>query len=75
MDNTFFNFSEALNRAKTGSKISRKQFNGNCYIMAQFPDENSKMTKPYLYMIKGEDKFPVDLSAESIFAVDWYIAE
>lgn len=74
-----FDFSEALKYAKEGKKIARLQFQDTCYIMAQYPDENSKMTKPYLYMVKrtleGEinDKFPVDLSCESIFAEDWYI--
>lgn len=73
-----FDFSEALIRAKKGGKISRTQFRDTCYIMAQVPDENSKMTKPYLYMVKKikdsnmEDRFPVDLSCESIFAEDWY---
>lgn len=74
MENTF-DFSEALKLAKTGAKISRKQFRDSCYTMAQIPDENSKMTKPYLYMVKGDDKFPVDLSCESLFAEDWYVLE
>lgn len=77
---TTFDFSVALDLVKQGKKISRTQFRDTCYIMAQFPDTNSKMTKPYLYMIKkfstgdtgGLDFFPVDLSCESIFAEDWY---
>ena len=41
--------------------------------MLQRPDENSKMTKPYLYMTKneGSDVFPLDLSCESVLAEDW----
>lgn len=70
---TDLSFSEALDCVKKGDKISRLAFRDTCYIMAQIPDENSKMTKPYLYMVKGEDKFPVDLSCESIFANDWYL--
>lgn len=52
----------------------------------QTPDEHSKMTKPYLYMEKfypavqtentgsaeRTERFPLDLSTESIFAEDWY---
>jgi hypothetical protein len=52
----------------------------------QVPDEHSKMTKEYLYMekfypaqdngdtgnIEYVERFPLDLSAESIFAKDWY---
>lgn len=76
MDNkNTFDFSQALLEVKEGKKISRLQFRDTCYIMAQFPGVNSKMTKPYLYMIKGEDKFPVDLSCESIFATDWYLVD
>lgn len=68
-------FSLALNRAKVGAKIARESFRDTCYIMVQNPDTGSKMTKPYLYMVKGEDMFPVDLSCESIFAEDWYVLE
>lgn len=73
---TIFDFSEALLRAKAGKKISRVQFRDTCHVEAQIPDENSKMTKPYLFMHKkngeGYDQFPVDLSCESLFAEDWY---
>lgn len=76
MEEKDFGFEKALEIVKAGGKVTRRQFvNRNTtaiYIMAQYPDENSKMTKPYLYMVKGEDKFPVDLSCESIFAEDWF---
>lgn len=76
-DNTiYFDFSQALLLAKQGKKVSRKQFRNTCHIMAQYPTPDSKMTLPYLYMVKNnithEDMFPVDLSCESIFATDWY---
>lgn len=67
-------FSVALECLKKGIPMSRKTWLGrekSIYIMAQFLDENSKMTKPYLYMVKDADKFPCDLSCESIFAEDW----
>lgn len=67
-----FGFDKAIVLVKEGKAVSRVQFRDTCYIKGQFPDEHSKMTKPYLYMIKGSDKFPVDLSCESIFANDWY---
>lgn len=83
-DNTiYFDFSQALLLAKQGKKISRRQFRNTCYIMAQYPTPDSKITLPYLYMVKyikpevptditREEMFPVDLSCESIFATDWY---
>lgn len=67
-----FGFEKALEITKNGGAVTREQFRDTCFIMAQYPDENSKMTKPYLFMVKGQDKFPVDLSCESIFAEDWY---
>lgn len=67
------NFELALTAMKEGKKVSRTQFRDTCYIMAQYPDIQSKMTKPYLIMVKCDDIFPVDLSCESIFAEDWYI--
>ena len=84
MQNTF-NFSKAMELILEGKAVSRVQFRDTCHIRAQFPDTHSKMTKPYLYMIKKSkstddmeaptDMFPVDLSCESIFAEDWYIVK
>jgi len=67
-----FGFSKALRILKQRGKVARRQFRDTCHIEAQYPDVDSKMTKPYLIMIKGADTFPVDLSCESIFAHDWY---
>lgn len=86
MDGKELNFGQALELLKEGKKVSRKQFGPNITVMAQIPDTNSKMTLPYLYMIKagsisedGTSKpatlFPVSFSCESIFADDWYVIE
>jgi len=72
MDNTTFNFSEALTLAKAGKSVARVAFRDACYIAVQFPSINSMNTLPYLKMVKGPDTFPVDLSCESLFAEDWY---
>lgn len=77
---TTFDFSVALNLLKDGKKVSRLQFRDTCHVEAQYPTELSKMTKPYLIMVKKTkvsentaiDIFPVDLSCESLFADDWY---
>lgn len=65
----------ALAMAREGYKIKRKAFRDTCHIEIQFPTDLSKMTKPYLIMIKGENIFPVPLSCESIFAEDWIAFE
>ena len=66
------NFEWALTAVKRGKKVTRIAFKDTCYIIGQFPDANSANTKPYLVMVKGVDRFPVDLSCESIFADDWF---
>lgn len=49
-------------------------------VKLQTPDENSKMTEPYLYMVKlkygnvnERVAFPLDLSCESILSDKWEI--
>jgi len=75
-----FDFSKALILLKEGKRLSRVGWNNPAIsVLAQFPDVNSKMTLPYLFMEKFTSfdekttRFPLDLSAESIFATDWYV--
>lgn len=83
MEKETFNFSVAFEKVKQGKAIARTGWNNpDIRVLMQTPDENSKMTKPYLYMEKrwkneedtvgGVDRFPLDLSVESIFAEDWF---
>ena len=69
-------FSTALEYLKNNNnaKVTRKGWNNeNITISLQKPDGLSKMTKPYLYINKYDDKFPCDLSCESILAEDWIL--
>lgn len=76
IDNCTLNFSEALFFIKQGLKIARKGWNNpNIWLELQRPDANSKMTMPYIYMVKYNNKFPCDLSCESFFAEDWMVIE
>ncbi len=46
------NFGQALEALKSGKKVARRGWNGKgMYIQLQKPDENSKMTMPYIYMV------------------------
>lgn len=76
------NFSQALELIKAGKWCNRSGWNNDgIWVALQVPDENSKMTMPYLYMIKTHetentkttDRFPCDLSCESILAEDWQV--
>lgn len=74
-------FGCAIKALKEGKKVTRlgwsnKLFNNpHVWLELQVPDENSKMTLPYIYMVKAEDKFPCDLSCESYMAEDWTVIE
>lgn len=73
-------FSWALNAMKAGHKLTRRGWNNHLIkVFVQFPDGGSANTEPYLVMEKGEGetykRFPLDLSAESIFAEDWFVVE
>lgn len=56
-------------------KFSRKGWNGkNQYISLQNPDENSKNTLPYIYMITVTgDRVPWLASQTDVLADDWFI--
>ena len=66
------NFGKALEVLKEGGIVTRLGWNNDkIKVKLQTPDANSKMTEPYLYMIKKDKMFPLDLSCESVLARDW----
>lgn len=45
------NFGQALEALKQGKKVARSGWNGKgMWLNLQVPDENSKMTLPYVYI-------------------------
>lgn len=70
-----FSFSDALDRIKGGWCVARAGWNGkNMHIAAQYPDENSMNTLPYIYMITVTgDRIPWLASQTDLFAEDWYL--
>lgn len=70
-------FGEALEHLKSGNKVTRPGWNGKgMWLKLQEPDENSKMTLPYIYMstVTG-DLVPWLASQTDILAEDWMRAE
>ena len=69
------NFSQALESLKLGEKLTRDGWNGKgMYIEAQFPDENSKMGLPYIFMKTVDNKLVPWLASQTdLFAEDWNI--
>ena len=45
------NFGKAIHEMKAGRHVARKGWNGvGIFIAIQFPDENSNMTSPYIFI-------------------------
>lgn len=79
-------FGEALKLLNAGKSVSRLGWNGKgLFITMQIPDENSKMTKPYLYITtpagstnqfgginEKEERVPWLASQTDILATDWF---
>jgi len=80
------NFGEALIGLKAGKAMARRGWNGKgIFIKAQFPDENSKMTAPYIYIDSSglqtsnpdapKNCVPWLASQTDMFAEDWEVKE
>lgn len=72
-------FSEALKLLKNDKRVSRSGWNGRgLSIKAQYPDDNSKMGNPYLYIDArslGGTLNPWQPSQTDLFAEDWFVVE
>ena len=76
-------FSEALKALKNGSSVQRVGWNGKgLKITAQFPDENSKMTLPYLYIeypetnsVTPNARCPWLASQTDLMSEDWLVLD
>jgi len=70
------NFGEAiLHMKEIGARVAREGWNGkNMWLALQVPDENSKMTLPYIYMYTAQaDLVPWLASQTDMLAEDWGI--
>jgi hypothetical protein len=68
-------FSNALEDLKLGSCITREGWNGKGqFLTLQRPDENSKMSLPYIYIttVTG-DRVPWLASQTDLLAEDWKV--
>lgn len=75
-------FGEALRNLKEGKRVARKGWNGRgIFIELQRPDENSKMSHPYIFIdttgLQTENEFapknrvPWVASQTDLLAEDW----
>lgn len=76
------NFGMALEELKAGRRVHRKGWNGKgIFLELQRPDENSKMTHPYIYIDTTgletdnpdapKDRVPWLASQTDMLAEDW----
>jgi hypothetical protein len=71
-----YTFSEALILLKQGKRLTRTGWNGaGQWISLQTPDNNSKMSLPYIYMQTAQgDLVPWLASQTDLLAEDWDFA-
>lgn len=74
------NLGFAIEQLLEGNKVSREGWNAHHHLELQVPDENSKMTRPYIYMVIGGDakdlkgdKIPWVASQTDLLATDWEV--
>ena len=67
------NIGEARDLLASGHKVRRKGWNGKgMWLHLQMPDENSKMSLPYVYMSTAQgDLVPWLCSQTDFLAADW----
>ncbi len=66
----------AVKHLQNGQKVCRSGWNGKgMWLELQRPDENSKMTEPYVYMKTAQDGLiPWLCSQADLLATDWELA-
>lgn len=67
----------AVKQLQNGDRVARSGWNGKgMWLELQRPDENSKMTLPYVYMSTAQgDLVPWLCSQTDLLATDWELAE
>jgi hypothetical protein len=75
-------FGQALKALKEGKRVARSGWNGkDMWLLLQKPDENSKMTLPYIYIeypIQSKaypfgSRVPWLASQTDVLSEDWFI--
>ena len=66
-------FGSAFEEVKKGRSMRLPQWSEDVLIKAQFPDENSKMTAPYLYVESRFGKVPWKETMIELFSDRWEV--
>jgi len=69
------NFGEAFEQVKKGKSMRLPQWQPDVLIKAQYPDEHSKMTAPYLYVESRFGKVPWKETMIELFSEEWVVVD
>ena len=67
------NFGDAFKAVKAGSAMRLPQWQEDVEIKAQYPDANSKMTAPYLYVESRFGRVPWKETMMELFSEEWEV--
>jgi len=67
------NFEKAFEQVKSGKSMRLPQWQEDVKIKAQYPDEHSKMTAPYLYVVSRFGKVPWKETMIELFSEEWIV--
>ena len=68
-------FGDALKLVKRGMGMRLPQWKEDVVIRAQFPDEHSKMTAPYLYVESRFGRVPWRETEIELFSEEWEVVD
>lgn len=69
------NFGQAFEEVKKGKGMRLPQWSSEVVIRAQYPDEHSKMTAPYLYVESRFGRVPWKETMIELFSENWEVVE
>jgi len=67
------NFSKALKKLKKGEAVRLPYWSKDVTINCQYPDENSKMSAPYLYVESRYGRVPWVITQIELMSDDWEV--
>jgi hypothetical protein len=68
-------FGDALDAMRRGKSVRLPKWSPEVKIQIQFPDENSKMTAPYMYVESRFGRVPWNPTQIEILSKEWQIAK
>lgn len=69
------NFGQAFESVKEGKGMRMPQWSSDVVVRAQFPDEHSKMTAPYLFVEIRFGRVPWKETNIELFAENWEVTD